>query len=154
DDSEDFRRPKARPHRYRLLRPEEEEAPEEAFVFATPQDVLSRVENLLPAETGLYHKGYDIATHTLRLMFEFPDVARERYVDRLREVVAGTGWTYTINDKPHQGRLVEVAMEYLPADATVLRAPAVHLETKEVAVKLDALPDGSVVDAAMTAFHG
>ena len=70
-----------------------------------------------------------------------------------KEVVEGTGWTYTINDKPHQGRLVEVAMEYLPADAPMLRAPAVHLETKEVAVKLDALPDKSIVGAAMTAFH-
>ena len=151
DDSENFRRPKARPHRYRLLRPEEEEASEEAVVFATPQDVLSRVENLLPAETGLYHKGYDIATHTLRLMFEFPDVARERYAERLKEIVAGTGWTYTINDNPHQGRLAEVALECLPA--TMLRAPAVHLETKEVAMKLDALPDESIVAAAMTAFH-
>jgi hypothetical protein len=151
DDSEDFRRPKARPHRYRLLQPEEKEAPEGAVVFATPQDVLSRVENLLPAETGLYHKGYDIATHTLRLMFEFPDVARERYAERLKEIVAGTGWTYTINDKPHQGRLVEIALECL--QARMLRAPAVHLETKEVAMKLDALPDESTVDAAMTAFH-
>jgi uncharacterized protein len=153
DDSKDFRRPKARPHRYRLLRPGEKEASEEAIVFATPQDVLSRVENLLPAETGLYHKGYDIATHTLRLMFEFPDVARERFVERLKEIFAGTGWTYTINDKPHQGRLAEVALECLPADSPILRAPAVHLETKEVLVKLDALPDESAVDAAMAAFH-
>lgn len=153
DDSEDFRRPKARPHRYRLLRPEEKEAPEEAIVFATPQDVLSRVENLLPAETGLYHKGYDIATHILRLTFEFPEVARERYVEQCEEIVAGTGWAYTINDKPHQGRLVEVALECLPADVPMLRAPAVHLETKEVAVRLDDLPDESIVDAAMTAFH-
>lgn len=149
DDSEDFRRPKARPHRYRLLRPEEKV--EEAIVFATPQDILSRVEKLLPAETGLYHKGYDIATHTLRLTFEFPDVARERYVERCEEIVAGTGWTYTVNDKPHQGRLAEVALECLPA--TMLRAPAVHLETKEVAVKLDAMPDESAINAAMTAFH-
>src|SRR5262245_51533549 len=151
DDSEDFRRPKARPHRYRLLQPEEKGAPEEAVVFATPQAVLSRVEKLLPAETGLYHKGYDIATHTLRLMFEFPDVARERYAERLKEIVAGTGWTYTINDKPHQGRLIEVALECLPA--TMLRAPAVHLEAKEVVVKLDALLDESIVVAAMTVFH-
>jgi len=153
DDSEDFRRPKARPHRYRLLRPKEKEAPEEAIVFATPQEVLSRVENLFPAETGLYHKGYDIATHTLRLSFEFPDIALERYAERLKEIVAGTGWTYTINDKPHQGRLVEVALECLPDDVPLMRAPAVHLETKEVAVKLDALPDGLIVAAAMTAFH-
>jgi Cft2 family RNA processing exonuclease len=153
DDSEDFRRPKARPHRYRLLRPEEKAEPEEGVVFATPQEVLSRVENLLPAETGLYHKGYDIASHTLRLSFEFPDVARQRFLEQCEAAVAGTGWTYAINDKPHQGRLAEVALDCLPADAPMLRAPAIHVETKEVSVKLDALLDETAVDAAMAAFH-
>src|SRR5262249_10805922 len=78
DDSDDFRRPKARPHRYRLVQPEEKEEAKNEIVFATPQEVLARVESLLPSESGLYHKGYDIASHTLRLMFDFPDVARER----------------------------------------------------------------------------
>lgn len=153
DDSEDFRRPKARPHRYRLLQPEEKEESSEGIVFATPQEVLSRVEKLLPAETGLYHKGYDIATHALRLSFEFPDIARQRYLEQCEAVVAGTGWTYAINDKPHQGRLAEVALECLPPDLPMLRAPAIHLETKEVAVKLDALLDEAAANAAMTAFH-
>ncbi len=153
DDSEDFRRPKARPHRYRLLQPEEKEESSEGIVFATPQEVLSRVEKLLPAETGLYHKGYDIATHALRLSFEFPDIARQRYLEQCEAVVAGTGWTYAINDKPHQGRLAEVALECLPPDLPMLRAPAIHLETKEVAVKIDALLDEAAANAAMTAFH-
>jgi Cft2 family RNA processing exonuclease len=153
DDSEDFRRPKSRPHRYRLLQPEEKEESKGEIVFATPQEVMARVENLLPAETGLYHKGYDIATHALRLMFEFPDVARQRYQEQCEAIVAGTGWTYTINDKPHQGRLAEVALECLPTDAPMLRGPAIHLETKEVAVKLDALLDEATASAAVTAFH-
>ncbi len=152
DESEDFRRPKARPHRYRLLRLEEKEEKEELF-FATPQEILQRAENLLGPETGLYHKGYDLATHTLRLMFEFPDVARERYREKCEAIVAGTGWTYTINDKAHQGRLAEVALEYLPADAPMLRAPAIHLETKEVAVKLDVSLDEATASEAMASFY-
>jgi uncharacterized protein len=148
DESEDFRQPKARPHRYRLLRPEEEERKEEIF-FAAPQEILLRAENLLGADTGLYHKGYDIATHTLRLMFDFPDVAGERYHEQCKAIVANTGWNYTINEKPHQGRLVEVVFECLPADVPLLRQPAVHLETKEVAVKLaqplDEATTGTVV---------
>jgi len=152
DDSEDFRRPKARPHRYRLLRPEEKDEKDGLF-FATPQEVLQRTENLFGPETGLYHKGYDIAAHTLRLMFEFPDVARERYIGQCEAIVAGTGWSYTINDKAHQGRLAEVALECLPADAPMLRAPAIHLETKEVAVKLDASLDEASANAAMAAFR-
>src|SRR5262249_51101865 len=93
------------------------------------------------------------ATHALRLMFEFPDLARERYHEQCEAAVAGTGWTYTINDKPHQGRLAEVALEYLPTDAPILRAPAIHLETKEVVVKLDALLDESIANSEMTAFY-
>ncbi|MCI0392636.1 MAG: MBL fold metallo-hydrolase [Acidobacteria bacterium] len=153
DDSEDFRRPKARPHRYRLLRPEEKGEMEGGIIFATPQEILSRVENLLGPETGLYHKGYDIATRTLRLAFEFPDLASQRYVEQCEAVVAGTGWSYTINDKPHQGRLAEVALESLPQDLQILRGPAIHLETKEVAVKLGALLDRATADATMANFH-
>jgi Cft2 family RNA processing exonuclease len=152
DDGDDFRRPKARPHRYRLVRPEEKEEAKNEIVFATPQEVLTRVETMLPAEAGLYHKGYDIATHTLRLMFEFPDVARERYHQQCDAVVAGTGWTYTINDKPHQARLAEVALEVLPVGASVLRTPAIRLETKEVTVKLDCLLDETAAHAASETF--
>ncbi len=152
DDNEDFRRPKARPHRYRLLRPAEQEESKTEIFFASEQEVMSRAENLLGTETGLYHKGYDIAAHTLRLMFNFPDVARRRYQAQFEAIIAGTGWTYTINDKPHQGRLAEVALECLPADAPLLRAPAIYLETKEVAVKLDRLLDEETVNSANQAF--
>ncbi len=153
DDSEDFRRPKARPHRYRLVAPEEKEEPKDGLFFATPQELMTRVETILPPETGLYHKGYDIATHTLRLMFEFPDVARERYREQCEAVIAGTGWTYTINEKPHQARLAEVALELLPPDAERLKAPAIHLDKKEVGIKLEAAIAESIADAAMTAFQ-
>jgi hypothetical protein len=49
--------------------------------------------------------------------------------------------------------LAEVALELLPSDLPMLRAPAIHLETKEVAVKLDALLDESIANAATTAFR-
>ncbi|MCI0337051.1 MAG: MBL fold metallo-hydrolase [Acidobacteria bacterium] len=153
DASEDFRRPKARPHRYRLLRPEENEVAKEEIFFANPQEILSRAENLLGAQTGLYHKGYDIDTHTLRLMFEFPDVSHERYREQCEAIIAGTGWNYTINEKPHQGRLAEVAIESLPADLSLLRQPAIHLETKEVVVKLVQPLDDATAGEAVKAFQ-
>jgi hypothetical protein len=86
-------------------------------------------------------------------MFEFPDLARERYRQQCEDIVAGTGWTYTINDKPHQARLTEVALELLPPDALRLKAPAIHLEKKEVSIKLEAAIEETVANAAMTAFH-
>lgn len=153
DDSEDFRRPKTRPHRYRLVAPDEKETPPSGVLIATPQEVLTRTEKSLGPESGLYHKGYDMASHTLRLMFDFPDVARERYREQCEAIVAGTGWTYTINDKPHQGRLAEAALESLPKDLPMLRAPAIHLESKEISVKLDQLLDAETAQAAATAFQ-
>lgn len=153
DDSKDFRRPKARPHRYRLVIPDEKEEPKEALQFASQQTIQTRVETMMPAEAGLYHKGYDIASHTLRLMFEFPDVVRDRYRAECEAIVAGTGWTFTVNDKPHQARLTEVALELLPPDIQRLKAPAVHLLTKEVAIKLETAIDPATAEAAMTAFH-
>lgn len=153
DESEDFRRPKARPHRYRLVAPEEKEEPKDGLFFATPQDLMTRVETMLPPETGLYHKGYDIASHTLRLMFEFPDVARERCREQCEAVIAGTGWTYTINEKPHQARLAEVSLEVLPPNAERLKAPAIHLDKKEVGIKLESAIEETAANAAMTAFH-
>lgn len=153
DDSEDFRRPKARPHRYRLVTPEETTEPKEALQFASQQVIQSRAETMMPAEAGLYHKGYDVGTHTLRLMFEFPDVARDRYRPQCEAIVAETGWAYTVNDKPHQGRLAEVALEVLPPEAKTLKAPAIHLLTKEAAVNLETAIDSAAANAAMAAFH-
>lgn len=154
DQSEDFRRPKARPHRYRLVAPEEKkETPVEEKGIATPQEILTRTEALFGPETGLYHKGYDIASRTLRLMFEFPDVARERYREKFEEIIAGTGWSYTINEKPHQGRLTEVALECLPHNPRMLRQPAIHVQTREVGIKLEEPLDADALQAAMNAFH-
>lgn len=153
DDSEDFRRPKSRPHRYRLVTPEEKEAPKEALQFTSQQEIESRVGKMMPAEAGLYHRGFDISTHTLRLMFEFPDVASDRYRAECEAIVAGTGWTFTVNDKPHHIRLSEVAVEVLPPEAKSLKAPAIHLLTKEVAVTLETAIDSATANAAMAAFH-
>lgn len=153
DDSEDFRRPKARPHRYRLVIPDEKEEPKEALQFASQQTIQTRVETMMPAEAGLYHKGYDIASHTVRLMFEFPDVARDRYRAECEAIVAETGWTFTVNDKPHQARLAEVALEVLPPDIQRLKSPAIHLLTKEVAISLETAIDAATANSAMTAFH-
>ncbi|MBO0857116.1 MAG: MBL fold metallo-hydrolase [Chloracidobacterium sp.] len=153
DESGDFCRPKARPHRYRLLRPEEQSEALNEIVFATPQEVLSRAEDLLGPETGLYHKGYDIATHTLKLAFCFPDVAGERYREQCEAVVRETGWTYVINDKPHQGRLAEVAIECLPPGVQLMRAPAIHLGSKDVVVKLGQALNEKSIEAASAAFH-
>jgi Cft2 family RNA processing exonuclease len=137
DDSDHFRRHPSRPHLYRLKRPEgEEEAPAPTMFFAEPNELLARADQFLGPITGLYKRGYDLASHELRLSFEFPQVARQRYRDLIERVVEGTGWTVTINDMPHQGRLAEVALECLPEGLSTLKAPALHLDRQEVVITL------------------
>lgn len=138
DDTDEFRRHPSRPHLYRLRRRREDETEEPpTMLFAEPHELLARVDQFLGPQTGLYKRGYDLTTHQLRLSFEFPHVARERYRDLIEKVVEGTGWTVTINETPHQGRLAEVALECLPVEATPMKVPAIHLDRREVIITLD-----------------
>jgi Cft2 family RNA processing exonuclease len=153
DNDDDFRRAKARPHLYRLLRPEAEDESEAATLFyAEPNELLARLEKAFDEAAGLYRTGYDLATHTLRLSFAFPLVARERYRAQLDELVAGTGWTYSFNDKPHQARLAERALACLPEGIQAAKAPAIRPDTSEVTLKLDERLDSEAAQAAVERF--
>ncbi len=154
DDSPDFRRHPSRPHLYRLKRRDdekEEETPPTMF-FAEPNEMLARVDQFLDPATGLYKRGYDLAAHELRLSFEFPQVARARYRDLIEQIIEGTGWTVTMNDMPHQGRLVEVALECLPEGAVAVKPPAIHLDRQEVVVTLDEVMSETATKAAIEKF--
>ncbi len=159
DNSEDFRRPTSRPHLYRLRRVSDEAAAAATpdtlttMFYAPPQDLLGRVERTLGPETGLYRKGYDLAQHELRLSFAFPLIARERYRAACEQIVADTGWHYTINEAPHQGRLAEVALACLPPGVTPRKPPAMHLGQQEVVVTVDVELDQEAGQHAAGTFH-
>jgi hypothetical protein len=90
----------------------------------------------------LYKRGYHLPTHELRLFFDFPQVARERYREAIDQVVAGTGWSVVINEMPQQERLFAAALACLPAGAEVTKGPALHLDRRAVGLTLDtALPE-------------
>lgn len=158
DAGEAFRRHPARPHLYRLPRPKSEgELAEEAapaMFYAEPNELLHRIESALPVGTGLYRKGYDLSKHEVRLWFHFPLVARERFGDQLRQLLDGTGWTYSVNEQPHHARLAEVARATLPESLhPFLRQPALHLEPGEhgeihIASTVDIAPEERYAAAA------
>ena len=68
------------------------------------------------------------------------------------EQVAGTGWSYSINDKPHNAKLAEFALDCLPAGVTASKAPAIRTDTNEVTLKLDAALDAEAAQAAAARF--
>lgn len=138
DESEAWRRHPTRPHLYRVRRRDEDVAAESPVMFyAEPNELLQRVASALGQAAGLYRKGYDLARHELRLSFHFPLIARERFGEVLQRTLEGTGWTYSVNEQPHQGRLAEVAVECLPPGVVPVRQPALRLEDATVGVTLD-----------------
>lgn len=134
-----FRRLPSRPHLYQAV--SADQLPQERKTespFAEPNTLLARVNELLGPHTGLYKRGYHLATHELRLYFDFPDIARVRHQALIDQVTAGTGWSVVINDTPQQERLFAVALACLPTGENVTKGPALHLDRREVSLSLDA----------------
>lgn len=136
---QDFRRLPSRPHLYHPVSPDQR-LPERAdeSPFAEPNTLLARVDTLFGPDTGLYKRGYHLATHELRLFFDFPQVARERHQALITQVIADTGWSVVLNDTPQQERLFAAALACLPTEVSVTKGPALHLERREVSLSLDA----------------
>jgi Cft2 family RNA processing exonuclease len=146
----DFRRLPSRPHLYQTVPSDQlQQEPAAQPAFAEPNLLLARVDALLGSHTGLYKRGYHLPTHELRLFFDFPQVARERYQDLIDQVVADTGWSVVINEMPQQERLFAAALAYLPAGVKVTKGPALYLDRRAVSLTLDtALPKPEQQDAA------
>ncbi|NOT56055.1 MAG: MBL fold metallo-hydrolase [Deltaproteobacteria bacterium] len=152
----DFRRFPSRPHLYQVATatdPTPGAAATPASPFAEPNTLLARVDTLLGPETGLYKRGYHLATHELRLSFDFPAVAKVRHQDKIARIIAETGWSVVLNDMPQQERLFAVALECLPADARVTKGPALHLDRQEVSLALEVALPKSIREAATKKFH-
>lgn len=135
----DFRRLPSRPHLYQATAQADHNQPAVPAqpAFAEPNILLTRVDALLGPETGLYKRGYHLATHELRLFFNFPHVARARYKDQIAQVVADTGWSVAINDTPQQERLFAAALACLPPGVNVVKGPALHADRHAVSLMLE-----------------
>jgi uncharacterized protein len=151
----DFRRFPSRPHLYQVVAATEPAhvAASQASPFAEPNTLLARVDALLGPETGLYKRGYHLATHELRLYFDFPAIAKIRHKEKIAQVMAETGWSVVLNDTPQQERLFAVALACLPVNVRVTKGPALHLERQEVSITVDAALPEPTRHAATEKFH-
>ena len=132
-----FRRLPSRPHLYHVVVPDQQPREHAAkSPFAEPNTLLARVDALFGPETGLYKRGYHLATHELRLLFDFPQVARERYQSLIDQIATETGWSVVLNETPQQERLFAAALSCLPSEANVAKGPALHLDRREVSLSL------------------
>jgi uncharacterized protein len=135
DTGEIFRRHPVRSHLYRIRLNQKEETESSVMFFAEPNELTQKIEAALGTNSGLYKTGYDITNHEIRLSFHFPVTAQEINRQMLQNLLDGTGWTYNINDKPHQEKVAQAAIESLPAGVLPSKNPAWHLESRSVTIR-------------------
>jgi len=116
---------------------------------------LKVVEELFADCSELYRKGAHVEAGQLVLSFHFPDTVQERFADRLEEVARRTGWTVSVWPHPHQGALVQAAVERLPAGCEPLNTPSYFAEEKRLQMKVRASEamDPGALEAALDAFR-
>jgi Cft2 family RNA processing exonuclease len=114
---------------------------------------LALADEVLGPASGLYRRGADRETWTLRLSFLFPDVARERHAARLAELAERTGWAVEVNPEANLAALSRTALDVLPEGTTAMRAPSVTTDRKHVKLTVDRLPPPEQLDKAVERFE-
>ena len=95
-------------------------------------EARARIMAAFPPEAGLFKCGAYVDIGAYELAFHFPDVVKEQYGETFAELERETGWSIGMRETPHQDRLFEEAQAAVPQGATVLKAPALHLDQKAV----------------------
>ena len=99
-------------------------------------EARARILEAFPPEAGLFKCSVFIQAGHFELAFHFPDVIRARYAKLIRTLETETMWKIRLRPTPHQGRLAEAAVSALPDGVTALKAPALRMDNREVAVEL------------------
>ena len=106
-------------------------------------EARARIMSAFSPEAGLFKCSAYIDDGVYELAFYFPDVVREQHGETLLRLEDETGWSLRLRETPHQERLFEAAREAVPTGATVLKAPALHLDQKAVILAVDVSKDGA-----------
>ena len=106
---------------------------------------LARVDALLDPQSGLYKRGADRETWTLRINFHFPDVEGQRARDVLTTLAQETGWAVAVSPEPHLASLAQLALELLTSRYPPTRAPSIFKDERRVSVPVAELPAPDVI---------
>lgn len=99
-------------------------------------EARARILEAFPPEAGLFKCSVFMQAGHFELAFHFPDVIKARYAKLIRKLETETTWKIRLRPTPHQGRLAEAAVSALPDGVTALKAPALRMDNREVAVEL------------------
>ncbi|HEX6288084.1 MAG TPA: MBL fold metallo-hydrolase [Herpetosiphonaceae bacterium] len=113
---------------------------------------LALARALFPPETGCYKIGADQQAGMLLLRFHFPGPAQTRWAEQLRALADQTGWQVAVHPLEHQGALEAEVRRVLPDQATLVGAPSLHRERREVVARYRGALTPAEIAAAGSAF--
>ncbi|MCX6079618.1 MAG: MBL fold metallo-hydrolase [Chloroflexi bacterium] len=99
-----------------------------------PNQALSTANGHFPIAARMRKSGYRLADHILTLTFDFPDAARQEYVELITTLEQITGWHVEVTAETNQAALNALAREVLPDEIQIIKGPAIHREQKSVVV--------------------
>lgn len=116
------------------LTPSWQEALQEPEVRQRPDQtwILSVLDRHLGAPPDLVRRSVHAETGEVTLSFFFPEVAEERYGERLAEAEEELGVPVTILPQAHQGALAQAAERCLPARVKPAGRPSIFVERRSV----------------------
>ncbi|MBE0695773.1 MAG: MBL fold metallo-hydrolase, partial [Anaerolineaceae bacterium] len=110
--------------------------------FMEPNQALVLANSAFPPAARLRKAGYRLNDHVLTLTFDFPDVARERFVDQISGLEEASAWRVEITPEANQGALFALVRELLPSDCQIIKGPALYRQNRQVAATISGLPTG------------
>lgn len=120
--------------------------------FLDMNQATALIKATLGPESGCYKISTDQANRTLQVRFYFPDIARMRYADTLKDLEARSGWQIIIYPEPHQGEMEIVVRRVLPPDLQLIGAPSIHRGEQQIVARCRGSADRQAIAAAESAF--
>ncbi len=122
-------------------------------VYADAMTLQSSVDRHFAGIPDLYKRGTDPVTGAITLYFTFPDVAEQRYGDRIEALKRETGVPVTVYPHAHQQQLMARARAALPQTLRPLGTPSLFLDEHWVRVRCQGEADEEKLESAKQAFH-
>lgn len=96
------------------------------------------IRQLLPPESGLRKMTFNRKDKSIKLSFDFPTVAQQKYGAIFAQLQQMIGWTVEVNDSVNMNALNVIARDLLPQ---MIGRVSIHMAAQVVEAKVDALPE-------------
>ncbi|HVU70772.1 MAG TPA: MBL fold metallo-hydrolase [Ktedonobacteraceae bacterium] len=114
---------------------------------------IHTAQSLLRDLPGYLKVGADPGRWMLHARFHFPEIARQRYVERFAEVETRTGWQVHVPDGIHQEALAAMARKVLPAGLRASGSPSIYHQQQAVLIQCQGEAPQAEVLAAQEYFE-